>query len=271
MGLFYVLVGVFAGCWMIRGHFARGAMIALFLWLAFLSGRMDWVALLIAFGWGALWPAYIRLTERKFQFALYAALIVISFGFKLHQFPGFTNLQISEKFWLGLEAPLVGLLPLAFCVPLARYKGDWGQVYKGWWLAIGGIALMTVLAVSGGTVHWQAKWPTYAGLRYFSNFFLTCIPEEAFYRGFVQAELKRFLQGSLSPRGAGGIALVVSAAIFTLAHIGWSPNFAIFAFVFLAGLLYGGVYWVSGRIESSIFCHFLLNFLHMTFFSYHAM
>jgi membrane protease YdiL (CAAX protease family) len=66
------------------------------------------------------------------------------------------------------------------------------------------------------------------------------------------------------------MALILSSLIFTAAHLYWSPNLAIFGFVFFAGLLYGGVYLISGRIESAIICHLLLNFIHMTFFSYHA-
>ena len=67
------------------------------------------------------------------------------------------------------------------------------------------------------------------------------------------------------------LALILTSVLFTATHIYWSPNLEILAFVFLASLLYGSVYLISGKIESAILCHFLLNLIHMTFFSYHAM
>jgi len=42
------------------------------------------------------------------------------------------------------------------------------------------------------------------------------------------------------------------------------------AVVFLAGILYGAIYELSGYLEGSILCHFGVNFLHMFLFSYHA-
>jgi hypothetical protein len=93
----------------------------------------------------------------------------------------------------------------------------------------------------------------------YSNLFLTSIPEEGFYR--------RFIQNKLCPYFGKTIALFLTAALFTLTHIFWSPNIGILALTFVAGLLYGGIYLYSKKIESAILCHFLLNFIHITFFS----
>ena len=104
--------------------------------------------------------------------------------------------------------------------------------------------------------------------RLLSNFFLTSIPEEGFYRGFIQNTFYKYFENI---KFGKILALLVTSILFTAAHVYWSPNAQILGFVFLASLLYGGVYLISGKLESAILCHFLLNLIHMMFFSYHAM
>lgn len=259
---FFLLAGIFCGCWVLKDHSSRGALFGVFLFIAIITGRIEMAGVIIALVWGILWASYAKEYRNPWLFIL---LILLSFGFKFHYFPGFNNLQVQGRFWLGIDSPLIGLFPLMILVPLASTRKEWRQVFlKGSWLTVAGIGGMTALALASGTVHWGFKLPPNAGLMYFSNLFLTAIPEEAFYRGFVQGELaRRFKMGK-------AFSLILSSLIFTAAHLFWSPSLAIFAFIFLAGLLYGGVYMLSGRIESAILCHFLLNFTHMTFFTYHA-
>ncbi len=221
------------------------------------------------FAWGILWSHFEKQQRSPLWFFLLATLIVVSFGFKLHFFPGFKTIALSPKFILGVDVPVMEFFPLALLVPLASSRRDWGLVLKeGVPLSVIGIGIMAALAVASGTVHWQYKLPSFPLERYAANFFLTAPLEEGFYRGFVQNELVRFFSHQ---KWGKILALVLGSLIFTLAHTFWSPNLGVQAFVFLAGLLYGGVYLISGKIESAIFCHFLLNFIHMTFFSYHAM
>ena len=150
-------------------------------------------------------------------------------------------------------------------------QGKWPARKKaGKGLLIGclGIAILSILAIASGTTQLQFKLPTFTAARYLNNLILVAIPEEGFYRGFLQNGLCKYLQNI---KGGKLIALIFSSIIFTIAHIYWSPSLSILGFVFLSSLLYGGVYLISEKIESSILCHFLLNFVHMTFFSYHAM
>ena len=153
-------------------------------------------------------------------------------------------------------------------VPLARDTKDWSAVLKGLMFGCAGIAVMAVLATLSGATHWQFKLPSFIAARILSNFFLTSIPEEGFYRGFIQNTLCKYFKSIKLGRY---LALLLTSILFTAAHVYWSSNIQILIFVFLASLLYGGVYLISGKIESSILCHFLLNLIHMTFFSYHAM
>ncbi len=262
---FYLLAGTFLGCWVLKDRSSRGSLFGIFLLVALVFGRLEPVGAVIALIWGVLWAYY---ANNQRQFLLFLLLILISFGFKYHYFPGFNNLQVQGRFWLSIDSPLVGLLPLMLLVPLASSRRDWKEaLLKGLWLTVAGIGTMAVLALMSGTVQWAFKWFPNAELMYFNNLFLGAIPEEAFYRGFVQKEFVRRFKNGKAGKAA---ALILSSLIFTAAHLYWAPSLAIFVFIFLAGLLYGGVYMLSGRIESAILCHFLLNFIHMTFFTYHA-
>lgn len=233
------------------------------------SHLLSLVAVPVIAGWALLWMIYQKQEKAASRSAFFILFAFCSFLFKFHLLPGFSALQISQRFFLGFETPILGLFPLALLVPLAAQNAkEWREVLIGVLWGCGGIALLTLAATVSGAVHWEYKVPSFAAERYFSNLIFIAIPEEAFYRGFLQNTLYGYVK---RVRGGSGIAIGVVALIFTAAHLFWSPNSAILLFVFLSSLLYGWVYWISKRIESAIITHFLLNFVHMTFFSYHAM
>lgn len=243
-----------------------------FLMLSYLSGLIGGtilgIGLVFTFALAFLWIAYAKQRNLFIQSLLFIIIIIFSFGFIFHLLPGYPPVFITPKFIIGLDSPQLGLFPLALLVPLARTRKEGGAALKGLLFGCLGIAILAGLAIASGTTYWQFKLPTFAAERYWSNLILTAIPEEGFFRGFIQRELCRYLE---KIQAGKYIALVVSSLIFTAAHYYWSPNLSVQSFVFLASLLYGGVYLISGRIESAILTHFLLNFIHMTFFQYHAM
>jgi hypothetical protein len=261
----FVFLGTsFFSLWIRRDPKIWGALLGLSMLMGFISGNILWVGLLFLIGLLLLWIFY----DRKPNFALFIILICICIGFHLHLFPGYPPFLFTSKFAIGLQGSLIGLFPLAFFVPLARSKQDWKEVMKGFLIGCAGIALLAILATIGGVTHWQFKLPSFAAARFLSNFVLTSIPEEGFFRGFVQKTLSETFKNRMPGKI---LALILTSVLFTATHIYWSPNLEILAFVFLASLLYGSVYLISGKIESAILCHFLLNLIHMTFFSYHAM
>jgi membrane protease YdiL (CAAX protease family) len=246
-----------------------GGLLILSILAGLATGYIYWEGLLIIAAWIPFWFFYDKLKSSESKILLFAALVFLSYGFKLHLFPGFNPMKISPRFYLGYMAPIIGLFPLALLVPLASGVKDWKVVFtKGLGYSLAGIAVLSILALVSGLVGFEAKLPTYPGIRYLSNLVLVAIPEEAFFRGFVQRELISFL-----PNNKGGRiwSLIITSILFTIAHLYWTLSLAILGFVFLASLLYGWVYVKTGKIESAILCHFLLNFIHMTFFSYHPM
>ncbi len=254
--------------WVRRDPKIWGILLAISFADALITGILDWVALIVILGWAALWVGYDKRDKIFTRIALVASLTVLSFGFKFHLYPGFHSLHLGSRFYLGLDSPLVGFFPLALLVPLSATRKEWKEaLFKGLWLIVIGIGAMAIAAVMSGAVRWEFKIPSFPAERYLGNLILTAIPEEGFYRGFLQKQLCVFFRNGTKGKCA---ALLISSSVFTLAHLYWSPDLATFGFVFIAGLLYGGVYLLTDRIESSILCHFLLNFIHMTFFSYHA-
>lgn len=261
---FLFLGASFLSLWIHRDPKIWGTLVGLSILCGFAAGNINWVGLLFVILLGVLWMVY----NHKQSLALIILLICVSAILKMRFLPGYTPFFFTPKFAIGLEGSLIGLFPLALLVPLARRRKEWAIALKGFMFGCAGIAMMAVLATFIGATHWEFKLPSFIAARTFSNFFLTSIPEEGFYRGFIQNTLCKYFTNIKLGKY---LALLLTSILFTAAHLYWSPNIQILVFVFLASLLYGGVYLISGKIESSILSHFLLNFIHMTFFSYHAM
>ncbi len=266
--LAFVFLGLsFLSLWVRRDYKIWASLLGLSLLLGLIAGNIQWIGLFIIIGWAFLWNLYIKQNNLGLRIAFFALLVFFSYGFVFHAFPGFHPVSITSRFNISLEKPLIGLFPLALLVPLARNVKDWRKVWRGFLIGCLGIAILALLAFISGAVNFHFKLPPFAAARFLDNFIFVAIAEEGFYRGFVQKELCKYFQNI---KKGNILALIITSLIFTLAHIYWSPSAAILAFVFLASLLYGGVYLISGKIESAILTHFLLNFIHMTFFSYHA-
>lgn len=63
--------------------------------------------------------------------------------------------------------------------------------------------------------------------------------------------------------------VILVGVLFGLAHVGGGYTYAMLATV--AGIGYGYAYYRSGRIETAILTHFLLNAVHAVFFTYPAL
>jgi membrane protease YdiL (CAAX protease family) len=263
--LSFLFLGLsFLSLWVKRDPKIWGSLLGLSIVCGLITGIIHWLGLIFLLILIGAWVLYAK----KPNFALFAALTIATIIFHLRLVPGFELVMITSKFKMGLHGPITGLLPLALLVPLSKTANDWKKVLKGLGLGFGGIGIMAILATIAGATHWEMKLPAYMALRAWSNLNLTCMAEEGFYRGFLQTRLIGYFHNTQWGKVAG---LLLTSAIFTFDHIFWSPNATILAFVFIASLLYGGVYLLSGKIESAILTHFSLNMIHMIFFNYHAM
>ncbi|MBI5525873.1 MAG: CPBP family intramembrane metalloprotease [Deltaproteobacteria bacterium] len=88
---------------------------------------------------------------------------------------------------------------------------------------------------------------------------LVALPEEFFYRGYIQGKLKRVLPGGLSLMGARAApAIVLTAALFALGHfiVDFRP---MRLGVFFPALLFGWMKEKTGTVTAPIVFHALSN------------
>lgn len=213
--------------------------------------------------------------NRWLRFLAILAVIVLALALALHVVPGFRNPVVidaarfsvdSASFtqYANFDKGAVGLLLLALMAPHIRNLGDLRRIVKPLLLA----ALVTVIAVLGtaaavGYVRWDPKWPPEAWTFLTINLLFTCVAEEAFFRGVIQEQLTKALEGH--PRLIG-LPVVVSTALFALAHAG--GGLPLVALAALAGLGYSVVYAMTRRVEAAILVHFAVNAVHFVGFSY---
>ena len=77
---------------------------------------------------------------------------------------------------------------------------------------------------------------------------------------------QKLIAAGRNPKIAALIALVFSAVLFGLAHLGGGLSYALAATV--AGLGYGAAYLRTQRIEAAMAVHFSVNALHFLLFTY---
>lgn len=212
---------------------------------------------------------------------LVVAATLLSLALWLHLVPGFHKWKISQQFAytegsipftfsLNWDKPFTGIFILGWSFPLLRTKEEIKKLCRSALpFAIVSVIVLILLAVSLNLVRWDPKLPTYFWLFSIANLFLTVIPEEALIRGFVQSEFFRWFGGKGSLANSGSV--LITSVLFALLHIRMIQSPAYIFLVFVAGIFYGSIYQYTKSIESSIFCHYLLNMVHVLLFSYPAL
>jgi len=184
-----------------------------------------------------------------------------------HLLPGFQPWEIAQPQRISADAA-------PYQLRLSWDKLLVGCTLLAWWLGlpprplhrpawIAPTFIITLLAVPGlamllGVVAWQPKWPGILGAWLAINLVVAVLAEELLFRGLLQPHLIRWL-------GAWP-GLLLTAALFGAVHIPFSPTFAVVAAV--AGLGYGVVMQISGRLSLAIALHGLVNLMHFTLLSY---
>jgi membrane protease YdiL (CAAX protease family) len=210
----------------------------------------------------------------------YGAIVVVaSLLLALHVLPGFHNPVVIRdavlsagalpyRQYANFDKGLAGVLILGI-LGTARLNSaaSLGTVVR----QAGPIVLVTIASVMAaslmlGFVRFDPRWTPVFWVWAPINLLLTCVSEEAFFRGFLQREAGRALEDR--PSGAA-IAVAVSALAFGLAHAAGGWRYVLIAM--LAGAGYALVYQRSGRVEASIITHFAVNATHFLLFTYPAL
>jgi hypothetical protein len=209
-------------------------------------------------------PLWVIVALRGLWFLMSVALV-------LHLAPGIYNLPVMA------DAPLKpGSAPASFYWNIDKVWLAWSlgtyvvSLWQGprklqihqWGLAIAvgvaGTGLVMLWGVIAGLLAWQPAIPIAFAVLAAANLLNTCVAEELLFRGVIQNWCMR--------RWSPAIALLITSALFGLVHLSVSWIFAIGAF--MAGLCYGAVYQITGRLWAAVLCHWGLNLVHMVFFTY---
>ena len=157
---------------------------------------------------------------------------------------------------LSWDKLLLGLILLAWWLsrarPLARHGGLAALI------GVATLLLVPLLAMALGVVGWQPKWPQQLWLWLAVNLGVAVLAEELLFRAWLQPVLVARLGV------ARGVAL--TALLFGAAHLPFSPLFALVAGV--AGLGYGLVFHLSGRLWPALLLHAAVNLTHLLLLSY---
>lgn len=205
-----------------------------------------------------------------------AGIVVLGVLLGMHALPGFHNFLVLDDvvlssgaapytLYLNFDKTLVGLCIIGFCYrALLTRVADWKQALRrAAPILISNVIVVAFIGMALGYLTWQPSWTPLFWIWAAANLFLTCLSEEAFFRGFIQRELASGLQGM---RYGSWVAIAASAVLFGLAHFAGGPSYVALATV--AGLGYAIVYHRTQSIEMSMLAHFALNATHFLLFIY---
>lgn len=240
------------------------------------SGWLALILLLLA-AWG-----YQQAPQRSVRVLAGVLTLLLALALAMHKVPGFVNPVLLKGVlvspdaipftqYANLDKACVGLVLLAL---VSQRIASMAQLRAALRTAapIAGVTVVAVMAaaLASGFVRVEPKLPAYTLQFVVVNLFFTVIAEETFFRGLIQGQLVRWL-GQCWPqaRWCGLLAVVISALLFGAAHLAGGPAYA--ALAALAGLGYAFAYHATGRIESAIAIHLLVNTVHFIGFTYPAL
>ncbi|MCH8618076.1 CPBP family intramembrane glutamic endopeptidase [Undibacterium sp. TS12] len=238
-------------------------------------GLITPVAALVLLVLGALLFASAK-SSLKFYLRLACGVIalILALALAMHKVAGFHNPLLLDQvrfsndaqafsLYANFDKGMVGFLLLTlFCQRAANLREFLADGKRIAFAAALTIVVLITLGLGLQFFRLDPKLPEATLLFLSVNLFLTCVAEEAFFRGFIQEALYR----SSSKPLAAYLALLISALLFGMAHLGGGPLYAGLATV--AGLGYGYVYHLTRRIEWAILTHFGFNLCHFVFFTY---
>lgn len=209
-------------------------------------------------------------TQKQTGWLRYAGLTFVmlwSLALFLHFIPGFDNLKVLDNVYASSHSTSFTMYlnldkPLAFFGLLLAYPALLGTSKKTNTRAIIAtiIPLFVLLPIAAilGALKPEFSVPSWLWLFMLNNLLFTCVAEEAFFRGIVQ-------QG-VSQRFGWIFGLAVASCLFGLAHFAGGTLLVIFAG--LAGIGYGLIFHLTGRLWAAVLVHFLFNLAHLLFFTY---
>jgi membrane protease YdiL (CAAX protease family) len=273
----YILViGALFACWFYQKYFLFAPIYAIAYGFAYLGKIVTYTSLfpLILI---ILCLLILEFHPKRF-IHLFGVMIVAVIGLAImtHMLNGFNNLLLLKSITYGnSKTPLnlylnfdkisFAILLLGISIPLLKSKQEWKHMILITipWIAFSAFILLGFTKLTS-LVQLDIKLPETTFYWIIINFFFVVIPEEAFYRGFLQYQISKNLENKAAP----ALAILCVSLLFALVHIIFIQDVTFILAAFIASVLYGTIFFFSGSIESAIITHFLVNMIHFFFFSY---
>ena len=243
---------------------------------AVIVGIVEWPGLaVITLFAGACLAAMQSTLSAAMRTLACGVLVICAVALASHRVPWINNVLVVDAvgvspsaelytlYW-NYDKALVGVLLYVVCVQLQRRTQRISAIVSTAVAAVLAPALVVVAALAMKFAVWDPKWPAILVMWVPANLLVTCLAEEAFFRGFLQRYLTEVLRARVPL--AGLVALFVAAVAFGIAHIAGGIAYTVLAT--LAGIGYGAAYHVTQRVEASILVHFTLNLVHLMLFTY---
>lgn len=202
----------------------------------------------------------------------HATFLLTAIALRLHVVPGFENpLAIHAVFsegavpfkaYLNLDKTLTGVWIVAFVSSIDTNGPVLKRLGAGALIGLTTFLIVGAIAMALGVVRLEPKLHEVAWLWAINNILLVCFAEEAFFRGYLQAGLSRFLHGR---RYADAIAILAISLIFGFVHFG--QPLAMQLLSVMAAIGYGLAYLRHGLI-GAIAAHATLNLCHFFLLTY---
>jgi membrane protease YdiL (CAAX protease family) len=127
------------------------------------------------------------------------------------------------------------------------------------------LCIMIIMALSliSGYVLFEPKIPSILPIWAINNFFLVCMAEEVFFRGFLQRTLQNLLPKQQI------LAVIMGSIIHGLAH--FRGGLIYIALTTICSFFPGYTYYKTNKILCSMIVHFGLNLFHILLFTYPAL
>ena len=247
--------------------------------LGLISHQLSFLGVAIIAFLAMLLVLFIRTNNHQIVHLFLGGIIFLfSLTFVTHILPGFHNLKILDRVYIGsggipfslylnIDKTFMGLLIIGLTHPLIERREQLISVIKNTLpLAIITIIITMLMAIALGFVYFDVKIPNEFLIWSVTNLLFVCLAEEALFRGFLQRNLTLILRNI---KFSGVISILISALLFGLAHHAGGWKYVLLATV--AGVGYGAVYYKTQRIEASILTHFSLNTIHFLCVTYPAL
>lgn len=244
---YLLLIAAIISCWILPKYYIFAPIYLISYGCAFAAGVTTTVSLLPVCVI-TLSLLSLKLHPKRFlHFFASMIIAVVGAGMMVHMVKGFNNLlllkavtfgdsKIPLNMYLNFDKASLGILLLGLYIPLIQEREKWKHMLYITipWAAFSALVLF-LFAKGVHLVNIDIKLPAQTLYFIVINFFFVVIPEEAFFRGFLQNEVVK----GLSNRAAPVLGILSISLLFGFIHFFFVPNIYYILGVVIASIQIG--------------------------------